>query len=351
MDEKGRLMISHSKPTLTNQDNDAVSTILKSGNIANGIAVQNFEQMFKQYTAVQHARFVNSGSKAILLALQIMQIGKGDEVILPTYLCHSVFEAVIQSGASPVLCDVSDNWNVDIIDIEKVFSSKTKCIIIVHTMGIAVDIDKFKCFGVPIIEDCCQALGAKNSKGEHVGILGDFSIFSFHAIKCITTGEGGMLCINNKNYSFKIDQFQNNKSISSSMTDIHATLGISQLEQYNFFLNSRKKIAQNYFSGIEQKELIAQFKSVYNRTNFFRFLITSDCDFFDIKEHFLNKKIAIRKGVDELLHKTFPDFFKGDFENAEAIFKRTISIPIYPFLSLPEQTLIIDTINTYEKFR
>ncbi|WP_276348713.1 DegT/DnrJ/EryC1/StrS aminotransferase family protein [Daejeonella sp. JGW-45] len=344
-------MITHSRPTITDEDRLAVDRQLSSGNIAKGTLVNDFQNVFEQYTSVQKCRFVDSGSKAIFMALQILKIGNGDEVILPTYLCHNVLDAVIESGAVPVLCDISDGWNADVNDVEKVFTGRTKCIILVHTMGIAVDVNNFKKFNVPIIEDCCQALGSKNSKGEMVGGIGDFSVFSFHAIKCLTTGEGGMLCTNNEKFLDFVNNKNQIKAIGSSMTDIQAALGISQLNQYQRFLERRAKIANDYIDRIELQSLIADFKRVSPTTNFYRFLIVSDGAFDDIRSYFSNKGIAVRKGVDELLHLSYPQFSRSEYSNAEYILKRTISIPIYPSLTSIQQNKIVDAINTYEKFR
>ncbi len=344
-------MIAHSKPTITDLDRFAVDKQLAAGNIAKGVLVRDFEDSFQQYTTVKVCKFVDSGSKAIYMALQLLQIGYGDEVILPTYLCHNVIDAIVATGATPVLCDVSHGWNVDEGDIEKVFTSKTKCIIIVHTMGIAVKVKNFIKFAVPIIEDCCQALGTKNSDGEAVGSIGDFSVFSFHAIKCLTTGEGGMLCINNSNFSLMLNESSQIKATGSSMTDVHAALGISQLNQYTEFLKMRADIARTYLKRIEVESVLAEFRSVLASTNFFRFLITSNEGFDDVRNYFADKGIAVRKGVDELLHLTYPQFSKQSYRNAETLLKKTVSIPIYPALTAAQQNEIIDAINKYEKFR
>lgn len=313
--------------------------------------MHEFERRFEKFNSVKNATFVDSGSKAILMAIKLLGLVEGDEVVLPTYLCHSVIDAIIVSGATPVLCDVSDLWNLDVVDVERVFSKKTRCIIIVHTMGIAVEVEKFRCFNVPIIEDCCQAIGAKNSNGKKVGAIGDFSVFSFHAIKCLTTGEGGMLCINNPDYLPKTRNIQFIKATVSSMTDLQGALGISQLDQYSDFLSQRRKIGEYYLRGIESENLTSNFKSIFAFSNCYRFLISSGCEFESAKAYFSANGIAVRKGVDELLHRTYPIFSKSNYNNSEYIFNTTISIPIYPSLPLKEQTAIIDSINSYEKFR
>jgi perosamine synthetase len=341
-------MIVHSKPTITEIDRSLVDRLLCTGKVADGEAVQQFEQNFALYTGVKQARFMVSGSAAIFSALKLLGIGPGDEVILPTYLCHSVLDAIIASGAQPVLCDVSDRWNANYGDVERVFTKRVRCIILVHTMGVAVDIDKFKAFNVPIIEDCCQALGAKNSNGGGVGTIGDFSVFSFHATKCITTGKGGMLCVNNQDY-FKStgghQQFL--KRNECSVTDIQAVLGISQLRQYEKFLEKRADIADRYFEGIKDTSLTYGFAAVLPISNRFRFLLTVNSDFDEIVRYFSKKRVAVRKGVDELLHISYPHLSRRRLPNAERIFRQTVSIPIYPSLAPYEQEIIIGMINDY----
>lgn len=352
MDEKPDEVIPHSRPTISEIDSNAVQAQLLSGNIAKGNKITEFENAFSQYTGFPHAKFTDSGSKAIKLALQVLELETDDEVILPTYVCHSVIDAVKSVGATPVLCDVSDTWNVSVEDVAEVISPSTKAIILVHTMGIALNANQFKVFGVPIIEDCCQSLASvHHSSGIMAGANADFAIYSFHAIKCMSTGEGGMLCYKEDDYKELLNHHVKYKADNGVVTDLQAALGISQLSQYPTFLKRRKQIAEAYFKGIENPELYAEFKKYYPDSNCYRFLLTNKASFWKTKFYFENKGIAIRKGVDALLHHSYPAIRKSDFTNSENIFSKTISIPLYPSLSEENIDDIINAINAYEKFR
>lgn len=352
MDEKPDEVIPHSCPTISEIDSNAVQAQLLTGNIAKGNKVTEFENAFSHYTGFPYAKFTDSGSKAIKLALQVLGLETDDEVILPTYVCHSVIDAVKSVGAIPVLCDVSDAWNVSVEDVAEVISPASKAIILVHTMGIALNSSQFKIFGLPIIEDCCQSLGSIHySSGLMAGANADFAIYSFHAIKCMSTGEGGMLCYREEGYRELIDHFVKYKADNGVVTDLQAALGISQLAQYPTFLKQRIQIAEAYFKGIENPELYAEFKKYYLDSNCYRFLLTSEACFLGAKFFFEKKGIAIRKGVDALLHHSYPYKRKSDFSNSENIFSRTISIPLYPSLSEENIDDIINAINSYEHFR
>lgn len=183
-------MILHSKPWISKEDIEAVNNSLKNGMIGQGDMVANFEENISNYIGTQDTVITGSGTEALILALLALEIGVGDEVILPTYVCHSVADAIIAVGATPVFCDSGQYWVVTPEAVLEKISSKTKAIIVVHIYSIMADIELFLGFGLPIIEDCCQAFGANNGISM-AGSKGIISVFSFHATKCLTTGEGG----------------------------------------------------------------------------------------------------------------------------------------------------------------
>ena len=148
-----------------------------------------------EFASAKFGFAVSSGSSAIILALKCLGVGPGDGVILPTYVCRSVLEAVYTVGGVPELCDVNEFGVMDVNTISRAISKKTKTIIAVHIFANPCNIDELRVFGLPIIEDACQALGLKTPNG-NAGSRGDIGILSFHATKCITTGEGGMLLTN-----------------------------------------------------------------------------------------------------------------------------------------------------------
>src|SRR6185369_15632781 len=171
-----------SKPWITNEDIEAVSRSLQGLMIGQADTTAEFESLIAEWVVGQGGVAVGSGTAAILLALKTLGIKEGDEVVLPTYVCHSVAEAVVASGAKPILCNVGENWVMTPESLALHLTSKSKAIIVPHLYGIYADIAGFKQFGLPIIEDCAQALGRSRSHP----IKGDIAVFSFHPTKCLS---------------------------------------------------------------------------------------------------------------------------------------------------------------------
>jgi perosamine synthetase len=190
------IAISHSKPWITEEDQHAVNTVLRSGMIAQGAMATEFENSVSTYLDVKAGVATASGTSALVLGLKALDISRDSEVIVPSYVCQNVLEAVITVGAVPVICDVGRDWVVTIKEIEPLITKHTAAIIAVHIFGLASDVSAIQSFGIPVIEDACQAFGLKVN-GVPAGGLGDIGLLSFHATKCLTTAEGGMLVSNN----------------------------------------------------------------------------------------------------------------------------------------------------------
>lgn len=323
--------IFHSSPSINEQDIKAVMSVLKSGMIAKGQYVAEFEKALGTYIGVNQCKATCSGTSALYWTLKILGIGSGDEVILPTYVCHDVMEAILEVGALPMLCDIDNNWIMTTRTVSSYITKRTKAIIIVHIFGIPVDVEPFREFNVPIIEDCCQALGSEN-RGQKVGSHGDFCFFSFQATKSCTTGEGGAIA----SKSFAIpDRFSN----YSRMSDLQAVLGLSQLRQYDKMLKKRAIIAKKYKEALGERNQVSPSNSSY-----YRFPIKHNGDFILLQNEFEKKGIHIRKGVDLLLHRKLK-LADINYPNAVETYNYTISIPIYPALKENEIKIIIKAIK------
>lgn len=321
-------MIPHSKPTLGPQDKAAILEVLQTGMIARGIKVAEFESAVANYLGLEGGVATSCGTAALILALKSLDIKQGDEVIIPTYVCHDVLDAVTCIGAIPVLCDVgNNNWNMDYSTVRPCLSPRTKAIIVVHIFGISADIEAITQLGVPIIEDIAQAFGAEINK-QKVGTLGQVTMCSFHATKCLTTGEGGILLSNDGRIIEKARALQS----LSPMSDLQAALGISQLKRYDTFLHRRRKIADTYFKALDKQPNVCMPIPLRQRSIFFRFPIRIQRQFDTLKDEFERFGISVRRGVDSLLHKVVGKSSKN-FQNAEQRFSETLSIPIYPTLT------------------
>lgn len=340
-------MIPHSQPWLNDSDLRAVHKVFQSGMIANGSLVVKFETNLTNYLGAADTITCGSGTAALMLALLALGIGQGDEVIMPTYVCHSVADAVRSIGAIPVLCDIGEYWVMTDETVRPHVTKYTKAIIVVHIFGILVNTKSLLSFGINIIEDFCQAFGAKYDENSFP-ILGKMAIFSFHATKCLTTGEGGAVTSKDLDLMCKVRSVVNQKRVPSILTDFQAALGICQLERYEEGLRLRRHIADIYLAKLPQN-LIYKMKDIYNRSSYFRFLLTKvdNMNFEIIQNIFAQKGITVRRGVDSLIHRRYglSDF---GFSGAVKCFNETISIPINPCLSKMQIVEILKGVNSFE---
>lgn len=337
------MYIPHSKPYINAASANAIDECLKNGNIAKGSKADTFTDALISFLGtINSLQLTTSGSAALFLALKSIDIQPGDEVIIPTYVCSSVAETILRAGGTPVFCDIEDNWLMMPQNVKKSISSKTKAIVIVHIFGIYAPVEEYRQFGLPLIEDCCQ-LFAKEVNGKAIGKNADFAFYSFHATKCLTTGEGGAVtCLNNK-YQTTFEKVCDEYASLFPLNDMACALGISQLEEYEFLQVRRAAIAETYFSQLPAYST-ATLKQITTNL-YFRFpLRVKNINFEAVKAKAHNEGVAVRKGVDELLHIKYAS--GTECPNAEAIFKDTVSIPLYPALTDDEVAKICNVINT-----
>jgi len=343
-------MIPHSKPTIDEDDIKATINTLKSGMIASGEMVKELERKLCEYIGGVKAKATCTGRSALVLGLLTLGIGEGDEVILPTYVCHSVMDAVAFVGANPVIVDIGDDYCIDPEEVKRHITSKTKAIIVVHIFGISAKIKELKEIAeensLYLIEDCAQAIGGDIS-GRKLGSFGDFSIFSFQATKVIATGEGGMCLVNNFKILENFEKVIKSKGEFFQMSDIQASLGVNQLNKLDDFIEKRRKIAKKYMELLNGFPLIYVPVEEENKSIFFRFPVRVKKDFcFDsLRKTMESYRIHIRKGVDKMLHQIVE--VGNKCPNADLIFKETISLPIYPSMKLSDLYSVVSKIKQF----
>lgn len=334
-------MIPHSKPLISTHAYKAIHDVLKTNLITCGDKVRKFEESISSYIGTKKTFTTSNCTSAILMALKALCIKERDEVILPTYVCKTVLDAVSANGSIPVLCDIGNYWNVTTESVSNVLSSKTKAIIVVHIFGIPVNTFSFRKFNLPIIEDCAQAFGAITEETK-VGSIGDIGVFSFQATKCLTTGEGGAITANNDYLIKKIENIANNNIVPSIMCDIQAALGLSQLDNYDQFILKRKNIAERYFKGLKGVVNLELPVHLKDKSIFFRYPVKmKKHNFSQIKIEYEKRNIQVRRGVDALLHNEL-GLSDSNFINSVKIFTETLSLPIYPALTEEEQAKVIE---------
>ncbi len=335
--------IPHSKPTINQSDISTVNLQLQSHLLSKGAKVSEFEELIAKSNNVNYSVCTSSGSAALQLVLASLTLPRGSEVILPSYVCKSVYNSVLAQGLVPVLCDIEQNWLMTFNSVKTKITENTTAIILVHTFGIDAWDEKFSEFKIPIIEDFCQGYALQQyTKRPLKGIAG---FCSFNATKFITTGEGGAIITNDEVLHYKIKETEGNYIVNSTFSDFQASLGISQLSQLNHFVLARKEKAKNYFSGIKKATLTNKFQQIEANSICFRFLLFGDFEVDEIIQKAAEEKIAIRRGVDVMLHKYFKHDDLMNYTETEIVFNSTISLPIYPSLSGEEQERVINFVN------
>jgi dTDP-4-amino-4,6-dideoxygalactose transaminase len=266
-----------SKPSIGKSEINKVITCLKSGWITTGALCKEFEDNFCQFTGSQQAISVNSATAGMHITLSALNIGPGDEIITPSMTFASTINMIALRGATPVFVDIDYgtlNINPDLIE-EKI-TKKTKAIIPVHFAGVPANMDKInnlaRKYNLIVIEDAAHAVGTYY-KGIHAGGFGHIAIFSFHPIKNITTGEGGMITLYNAALEKKLRLLRfhgierdawkrygkggnpsydiTEPGYKYNMPDILAALGLAQLERWQELNLRRAKLAELYFEGLK----------------------------------------------------------------------------------------------------
>ncbi len=342
-------MIHHSRPTIDAEDISAVTKVLRSGDIAEGSLVRKFEGRFSEFLGVERAVATNSGSSALHLSLLALGVGRGDEVIVPSYVCAAVLNAIKYVGAECRPCDVcEEDLNLRASDIKKDINKRTKAIILTHTFGQPADIEEFLALGVPIIEDCAQSLGVK-WKGKMAGSFGTLSIFSFYATKMMATGHGGMIAADSPDLIQKardLLEFDEREEYrvryNYKMSDIEATLGLSQIERLDTFISKRKEIAQIYDETLSKYGMERFYRKEGADHVFYRYIVKVERDLIDIMAKLARRGIEAKRPVYKPLHH-YLGLDRRAFPNTEEVYRAVLSLPIYPSLERDTVEFIAQT--------
>ncbi|MBN1645271.1 DegT/DnrJ/EryC1/StrS family aminotransferase [Candidatus Woesearchaeota archaeon] len=342
-------MIPIAKPDMTDVEVQAVAEVLKSGMLVQGKKVKELEEAFAKFIGTKYSIATSSGTTALHVALIAHGIGPGDEVLTSPFTFISTANSILFCGAKPVFVDIDpDTFNIDASKIQEKINSKTKAIIPVHLFGQSCDMDKIteiaEKYRLVVIEDACQSHGAEY-KGKKTGSFGT-GCFSFYPTKNMTAGEGGIITTNDEEIYNKACLLRDhgmperyNHTIlgyNYRMTDIHAAIGIKQLEKLEEYNKKRIENAQFLTENINIPGIITpkiQHKHVFNQ---YTIKITPECK-FSRKELMQKLKNA---GIGHFIYypcviyyqEPYADYAK-DCPIAEKISKQVLSIPVHPKLS------------------
>ena len=330
-------MIAHSRPTLLENDFTSALKVLKSGHIAQGNQVAEFEESMATFLSMKGGVATCSGTSALHLSLLALGIKEGDEVVVPSYVCLAPLNAINYVRATPVLVDINPStFNLSIRKLKKRVTKNTRAIIVPHLFGLPAEINEILSLGVPVIEDAAQALGGIH-KEKKVGSFGLLSVFSFYATKVITTGEGGMLLSNSEDLLEKVRDLRDYDKkkdyrlrYNYKMTDLQAALGISQLNELPMFLKRRKDIAYQYSSALKEYPVILPTEHPYSTHIYYRYVVQVEGNVSNYIGLMQKEGIYCDRPVYRPLH----HYLGTDHcRETDRVWNTALSIPIYPSLN------------------
>ncbi len=371
-------MIPYGKHLITDDDIKAVTDVLHSDWLTTGPAVGEFERLFAETVTAKYAVAMSSGTAALHAMMSVLAIKPGDEVIIPSMTFAATANCVVYQGGKPVFADVdADTLLLDPISVEEKITPATKAIIAVDYAGQPCDynslIDIAKKYNIALTADACHSLGAEYH-GRKAGSLAQMSAFSFHPVKHITTGEGGMVSTDSKKTAQALQKFRNhgidtdhhqrgtswyyemtNLGYNYRLSDIQCALGISQLPKNSEWLIKRQKIAARYdqaFSSLPGISPLKKHKNIYHAYHLYVVRLNSKVIGKSRKTIFQKlRQAGIGVNVHYIpvhLHPYYRNNFgthPGDCPIAEEAYKEIISLPMFPGLQRPEQDEVIEQIS------
>ncbi|MBL6722802.1 MAG: UDP-4-amino-4,6-dideoxy-N-acetyl-beta-L-altrosamine transaminase [Candidatus Margulisbacteria bacterium] len=377
-----KTFLPYGKQTIDQDDVDAVVNVLTSDYLTQGPMIGQFEDAFKETVGAKFAVAVSNGTAALQLSLLALGIGPGDEVITTPNSFLATSNSILYVGATPVFVDIElDQFGIDPEKIEAAITTNTKAIIPVHFAGFPVNLEKIqqiaKKHNLKVIEDSCHALGASYRKS----LIGscnysDCSTFSFHPVKHIATGEGGMITTNSSDMYQKLLMLRTHGVTKDSnqltqnpgpwyyemqtlgfnyrMTDIQAALGCSQLKKLDGFVTRRREIAKQYDLAFSGSDLIKPIKEqVHHWCSYHLYVVQIDFErigktrsdvMHQLKEKGVGTQVHYIPIVDQPY---YIDHVKvnGNFDHCRTYYKQALSLPMFPLMDDGDVEIVVNAIK------
>jgi perosamine synthetase len=367
------------RPYLAGGEQEAVAQVIASGWLSQGPKVLEFERQFADRVGSADAVATTSCTTALALALHVSGVGPGDEVVVPSLSFIATANAVWHCGATPVFADIDPRtYNLDPQAAERAITSRTKAIMPVHQLGLPADMDAFLELAerrdLVVVEDAACAIGA-TYKDRPIGSLGTLACFSLHPRKVITTGEGGMIAVDDPALAARMRRLRGHGMDASDlarhsardvvvetyperawnlrMTDVQAALGLCQLEALDHILERRRVLAERYtdaLAGLAHLEAPYDPPSVSRTWQSYCVRVGPGAPVgrTELMRLLLADGIATRRGV-MTIHReaSYGDQPRRDLPHTEAASDSTLMLPLFPDLDEADQDRVIDALATH----
>ncbi|MFH2204165.1 MAG: UDP-4-amino-4,6-dideoxy-N-acetyl-beta-L-altrosamine transaminase [Elusimicrobiota bacterium] len=357
-------MIPYGRQTIEEDDIRAVTEVLRSDWLTQGPRVTEFEQALAEYCGAKHAVAMVNGTAALQAAYFAAGFEEGDEFVTTPLTFAATASMGLWFGARPVFADIDpDTGNLDPKQVERLITEKTKAIVPVDYSGLPVDLDAFRQLAqrhrLFLIEDGCHALGA-SYQGRKIGSISDMTVFSFHPVKSITTGEGGAVLTNDDELAAKLSRFRMHGithrspdwrydicclALNYRITDIQCALGISQLRKLDGFIRRREEIAAAYLEdlvGVEELRLPPAAAAGACAWHLFPVRLKSDREavFHDLRGRGIGVQVHYIPVYQHSLYRKL-GYASGACPLAERFYEEELSLPIFPTLAERERRRVV----------
>ncbi len=351
-------------PYFDEREYEEIRNVLSSGFLTQGPKVAEFERRVADLVSSRYAFAMSSCTTAMHLALTVLDIGPGDEVLVPDFTFPATANVVVQLGAKPVLVDIDlETFTVDVEDFKSKITQRTKAIMPVHAFGCSADMDPIiklaQEYGIPIVEDAATAIGA-TYYDRFCGNLSTMGCFSFHPRKVITTGEGGMIVTNDDRLARRIELLRNHGGVRNNywyryeaagfnyrLSDVQGAIGVAQMDKLPWIIERRRTLAY------QLRELLAEMDGIRLPVDppweghiyqSFVVLLEEDIDRDQAIEDLRERDIEVTLGTYALHDQPFYQrefgYNSGDLPNSHKAFVRTITLPLYPQMSESDIDLV-----------
>lgn len=370
--------VPFAKPHLTGREGQLVAEVIASGWVSQGPKVRAFEAAFAARVGAAEAVATTSCTTALQLALHVTGVGPGDEVVVPSLSFIATANAVWHCGATPVLADIDpDTYNLDPNAAERAITARTKAVMPVHQVGLPADMDRFlelgRRHGVAIVEDAACAVGALYD-GRPIGSLGPLACFSLHPRKVITTGEGGMITLDDPAVADRLRKLRAHamdvsdlarhaatdvviehypeRGFNARMTDMQAQLGLCQLEELDWILERRRALAERYSAALAHVPwLETPFEPDYAVRTWQSYCVRvgahAPVGRTELMRRLLHDGIPTRRGVMAIHQETAYAGAALSLPHAEAAAREVLMLPLFPDMSEAQQDHVIGRLSAH----